>query len=92
MNILKSIIGFVEEFCFLHLGKILFPGTGLLVLVWETFSCMQGIHYTNLPVMFENVQFLRATSLMKNRDVILSVSIHKGIKDVEELRTFLEFF
>jgi fatty acid synthase len=59
-------------------GKILFPGTGLLFIVWETFAMMQGMPYEQLPVTFEEVKFLRATSLMKNQDVILSISIHRS--------------
>lgn len=40
---------------------------------------LHGKSYENFPVTLENVQFLRATSLMKNKDVMLSISIHKGI-------------
>lgn len=39
---------------------------------------MQAKRPEEVPVTFEEVKFLRATSLMKNRDVILSISIHKG--------------
>lgn len=49
-----------------------------MFLVWETFSMLHGKHYESFPVILENVKFLRATSLMKNKDVILSISIHKG--------------
>ncbi|KAG5675543.1 hypothetical protein PVAND_005439 [Polypedilum vanderplanki] len=59
-------------------GKVLFPGTGWLYLVWETFAMMNGIHHSKLKVIFEDVKFLRATSLAKNQDVLVTISIHRG--------------
>ncbi|KAL7042296.1 hypothetical protein ACKWTF_001098 [Chironomus riparius] len=59
-------------------GKVLFPGTGWLYLVWENFGKMMGIKHTNLKVVFEDVKFLRATSLSKNQDVVVTISIHRG--------------
>lgn len=59
-------------------GKILFPGTGILVLVWQTFAFNHSIHFENLPVIFEDVRFMRATNLKKNQDVVLSISIDRG--------------
>lgn len=54
------------------------PGTALICIVWETFAGMQAKLPEDVAVTFEEVKFLRATSLTKNRDVILSISIHKG--------------
>lgn len=65
---------------YIYLGKNLFPGTGLICLVWETFAMMQGVHFENLAVTFEEVKFLRATSLQKTQDITLSISIHRGKK------------
>lgn len=59
-------------------GKVLLPGTCLIVMVWETFAMLHGMRHEELPVVFEDVQFKRATSLMKNQDVILSISFHKS--------------
>jgi len=59
-------------------GKVLFPGTGWLYLVWESFAKMMGVRHTKLKVIFENVKFLRATSLAKNQDVLVTISIHRG--------------
>lgn len=56
----------------------MFPGTGLMCLVWETFAMVHSMYFEDLPVTFQDVKFLRATSLMKNKDVILTISIHKG--------------
>lgn len=70
-------------------GKVLFPGTGLIFLVWETFSMMLGYPHEELPVTIEDVKFLRATSLFKNQDVMLSISIHKGmVTDLIEEKYF----
>ncbi|CRL02266.1 CLUMA_CG015087, isoform A [Clunio marinus] len=67
-------------------GKFLFPGTGLIFLVWETFSMMNGCKQENFSVIFEEVKFLRATNLTKNQDIILTISIHKasGMFEVTE--------
>lgn len=59
-------------------GKVLFPGTGWLSVVWETFSLMCAVPQMRMKVMFENVKFLRATSLQKNQEIIVTVVIHRG--------------
>ena len=60
-------------------GKVLFPGTGWLYLVWESFANMMGVKQEKLKVIFEDVNFIRVTSLAKNQDVIITVSILRGI-------------
>lgn len=62
----------------LFLGKVFFPGTGLLYLVWETFALMQGVALDKVPVSFEEVNFMRATSLAKDQNVILTISLNRG--------------
>lgn len=64
-------------------GRVLFPATGWIVLVWETFSMMIGIPYEKVKVVFEDVRFLRATSLNKNQDVLITISIHRGTGSFE---------
>lgn len=64
-------------------GRVLFPATGWIVLVWETFSMMIGMAYENVKVVFEEVRFLRATSLNKNQDVLITISIHRGTGSFE---------
>jgi hypothetical protein len=56
-------------------GKILLPGVGILVFVWETLSAMYSTRKEDFPVVFEEVKFLRATTLKENQDVYLSVSL-----------------
>lgn len=60
------------------LGKVLFPGTGWLYLIWETFSLMHGVPQMKLKVAIEDVKFLRATSLQKNQDITVTIAIHRG--------------
>ncbi|XP_075218277.1 fatty acid synthase 3 [Lycorma delicatula] len=59
-------------------GRNLFPATGYLVLVWETFGMMRGELYTEVPVVFENVRFQRATNIPKDGSIEFVVMIQKG--------------
>lgn len=79
-NVIINMNDKIFEFVQGHIidGKILFPGTGWLYLVWETFARMLGISHTKLKVVFEDVKFLRATSLAKNQDVLVTIAIHRG--------------
>lgn len=70
-----------EEFMGGHVidGKILVPATCYLQYVWETFSLMyHGPSFMDVPVEFEEVQFLRATNMTANGAVELNVMIHYG--------------
>ncbi|XP_034485184.1 fatty acid synthase isoform X2 [Drosophila innubila] len=70
-----------EEFMSGHIidGKILIPATCYLQYVWETFSLMyHGPSYMDVPVEFEEVQFLRATNMSVSGEVELNVMIHYG--------------
>jgi len=59
-------------------GRVLFPATGWIYLVWETFSYMNGTYYEEFKVVFENVHFLEALPLFKDQDVLITISIHRG--------------
>lgn len=59
-------------------GRNLFPATGYLCLVWETFSMMTGQPYTEVSVVFENVKFNRATTIPKEGTIEMIVVIQKG--------------
>ena len=37
-------------------------------LVWETMGLMKGDHYTEVPVVFENIRFHRATTMQKDSE------------------------
>lgn len=79
-NLIINLSDKIFEFVQGHIidGKTLFPGTGWLYLTWETFGMMMGIHHTKLKVSLEDVKFLRATSLVKNQDIMVTISIHRG--------------
>lgn len=59
-------------------GRNLFPATGYLCLVWQTLGMMIGKLYTDISVVFDNVRFIRATTLSKEGSVEMTVMIQKG--------------
>lgn len=44
-------------------GRVIFPGTGYLCLVWKTLARSLGLSLEETPVVFENVSFHQATIL-----------------------------
>lgn len=61
-----------------HLGRVLFPATAYLCLVWETFAMMMGTLQNNICVVFEDVKLLRATAMTKGEDIDMTVLIQRG--------------
>lgn len=59
-------------------GRVLFPAAGWICLVWETFGLMNGIYHEELPVIFDDIKLLRATSLKNNQDVFVTINIQRG--------------
>lgn len=59
-------------------GRVLFPATGYLYLVWETLGMMRGTFYVDLELEFQDVQFLRATAMQKDTEVTFIVMVHRG--------------
>jgi len=59
-------------------GRILFPATGYMFLVWQTFAKLQGTTYEKLPVIFENLSFQRATILQKEGSIKFVINILGG--------------
>ncbi|KAL9897232.1 fatty acid synthase-like [Glossina fuscipes fuscipes] len=75
-----------EEFLSGHVidGKALIPAICYLRYVWETFSLMyHGPSYMEVPVEFEEVKFLRATSISPDDNLKLNVMIHYGTGNFE---------
>ncbi|XP_067616135.1 fatty acid synthase isoform X2 [Eurosta solidaginis] len=75
-----------EEFMTGHVidGKVLVPATCYIQYVWETFSLMyHGPSYMDVPVEFEDIRFLRATSMSLNGNIELNVMIHYGTGQFE---------
>uniref|UniRef100_A0A1A9WBK1 Uncharacterized protein n=1 Tax=Glossina brevipalpis TaxID=37001 RepID=A0A1A9WBK1_9MUSC len=60
-------------------GKVLVPAICYLRYVWEAFSRIyHGPNYMIVPVEFENVKFIRATTLIPNNSIELNVVIQYG--------------
>ncbi|CAH0385876.1 unnamed protein product [Bemisia tabaci] len=64
-------------------GRNLYPATGYLALAWETVGLMRGELYTEVPVIFENVRFHRATNIPKDGSVEFIVMVQKGSGNFE---------
>ncbi|VVC27330.1 Hypothetical protein CINCED_3A023543 [Cinara cedri] len=64
-------------------GRVLFPATGYLTLVWKTFAKLQGKGIEEFPVVIENVQFLRATIMPKDGNVNFFINIFEGTGNFE---------
>lgn len=64
-------------------GRVLFPATGYILLVWKTLAKLCGADFERLPVVFENVRFQRATIMPKEGTVKFSIIIFKGTGDFE---------
>ncbi|XP_015113026.1 fatty acid synthase [Diachasma alloeum] len=58
-------------------GRNLLPATGYLTLIWETVGMLRGKLYTEVPIIFEDVNFLRATTVSKE-PVKITLMIQKG--------------
>lgn len=52
-------------------GRTVFPATGYVYLVWETFAMMRGVIYYDLNVVLEDVKLLQATSVSGERNNLL---------------------
>ena len=59
-------------------GRCLFPATGYLHLVWETYGMMTGDLYIDMDIEFTDVRFLRATNLTKDQEIEFVVMIQSG--------------
>ncbi|KAJ8686543.1 hypothetical protein QAD02_022337 [Eretmocerus hayati] len=59
-------------------GLNLFPATGYIELVWSVFSIMNGKCHTKFPVLFEDLQFSRATIVPKQGAVVFRININIG--------------
>lgn len=64
-------------------GRILFPATGYLVMAWKILAKLRNTDFEQMPVVFENVQFLRATIMPKDAPVKFMINIFTGTGDFE---------
>ncbi|KAJ4448693.1 hypothetical protein ANN_00083 [Periplaneta americana] len=58
-------------------GRVLYPATGYIELVWMTVKMMLGLVHTEMNICFENVHFHRATTFPKDAIVELVVMVQK---------------
>lgn len=56
-------------------GRILFPATGYLFITWQVLTEKYEIEKNSLPVIFENVKFIRVTPILPTDPVRLVVAI-----------------
>jgi len=67
-------------------GRNLLPAMGYIDLVWQTVGMMKGSMYTIIPVVFEELNFIRAIHLSKNDAVRVRITIQKGIYELCNLK------
>lgn len=67
----------------ISLGRVLFPATAYLQLVWETLAMMKGPIFFDMNVEFEDIRFLRATAMSKNQAIELNIMVHTGTGQFE---------
>ncbi|XP_002741902.2 fatty acid synthase-like, partial [Saccoglossus kowalevskii] len=67
-------------------GRVLYPATGYILLVWKTLAKIRGLPYQHISVVFEDVTIHRATILPSQGEVTLEVCIAPttGIFEVSE--------
>lgn len=58
-------------------GKCLLPATGYIYLIWQMIGALRGIDFCNIPIVFENVHFVRAVHLPKQDNVELILTKSK---------------
>ncbi|XP_053693616.1 fatty acid synthase [Sabethes cyaneus] len=59
-------------------GRVLFPATAYLHLAWETLAMVKGPMYFDLEVEYEDVKFLRATSIAKDQEIEFHIMLQPG--------------
>ncbi|XP_060836830.1 fatty acid synthase-like isoform X2 [Rhopalosiphum padi] len=66
-------------------GRILYPAAGYLTLVWKAFAKQQGKWFEDVPVVFQNIKFLRPTVLNTEGSIKFDINIFHGSGDFELL-------
>ncbi|KAK4877606.1 hypothetical protein RN001_010112 [Aquatica leii] len=64
-------------------GRVLFPATGYLTLVWKSFAKLRNKDFQQMPVIIEDVQFHRATIMPKDGAVKFLINIFEGSGEFE---------
>jgi len=58
--------------------KNVLPATGYLLLIWQMISSFKKQNHLDIPIVFEDVRFLRSTILSKQNSIDLTLMIQKG--------------
>jgi fatty acid synthase len=58
-------------------GKVLFPATGYLMLAWRRLASCYGKYWSDLPVVFEDVQFRRPIFLSEIDTTKITIRLHQ---------------
>ncbi|KAK8766021.1 hypothetical protein V5799_007202, partial [Amblyomma americanum] len=64
-------------------GRILFPATGYMMMAWKYLAKRAGKSVQEVPVIFENVEFHRATILPKSGPVRFLVNVMRASGEFE---------
>ncbi|XP_025155202.1 LOW QUALITY PROTEIN: fatty acid synthase-like [Harpegnathos saltator] len=64
-------------------GRNLLPATGYLYEIWHTIGLLSGIDHRNIPIVFENVKFIRAIHLSRRDKLDLTIMIQEGGNNFE---------
>lgn len=64
-------------------GRVLFPATGYLTLVWKSLAKVRNEDFEQMPVIIEDVQFHRATIMPKEGTVKFLINIFDGSGEFE---------
>ncbi|PSN47327.1 hypothetical protein C0J52_04406 [Blattella germanica] len=59
-------------------GQIFFPAFGYLKLVWDTLAILKETTLNKLPIVFENVKFLRHTHIAERGSQMLTINVQRG--------------
>lgn len=68
-------------------GRVIFPGAGLILLVWQSFAKLRDIDFERLSVIFEDVWFQRITFLPENKTIKFLIKFLEGKGDFEILES-----
>lgn len=68
---------------FNYSGRNLFPATGYLILVWESFAIMLDKLLSEMKVVFEDVKYIRASNIPNDGSLELTVTIQTGTQVFE---------
>ncbi|XP_011875303.1 PREDICTED: fatty acid synthase-like [Vollenhovia emeryi] len=73
----------IRDETFIYLGghmineRYVFPATGYLFYLWKMIADLKKEDYVNVPIVFEDINFIRATVLTKHNPCTLHLSIQK---------------